>query len=165
MGQSQSNEWVKVPDLENSADNTKPTENNKSTENTNPTDVLKVMEPSNLSPTSSSLEVHLKQMSNDFDVYQKRLESITEHMIVIDELVAKISGPVMEGVCRFRKVRDEMGSLVNEDNASQKHQKQVEMLEVAIVTHRKMVITAHWLNRVLSNLSTDMSNSKFYLDK
>ncbi|UZP36107.1 hypothetical protein NXS19_003923 [Fusarium pseudograminearum] len=135
MGQSQSNEWVKVPDLENSADNTKPTENNKSTENTNPTDVL------------------------------KRLESITEHMIVIDELVAKISGPVMEGVCRFRKVRDEMGSLVNEDNASQKHQKQVEMLEVAIVTHRKMVITAHWLNRVLSNLSTDMSNSKFYLDK
>ncbi|CAG1983314.1 unnamed protein product [Fusarium graminearum] len=179
MGQSQSNQWVKVPDLENSADNTKPiestkspgnnkpTENNKYTENTNPTnDIMpKVMEPNNLDPKYSSLEAHLKQMSNDFDVYQKRLESITEHMFVIDELVAKINDPVMEGVCRFHKVRDEMESLANEDNTSQKHQKQVEMLEIAIVTYRKMVITPHWLNRVLSNLSTDMSNSKFYLDK
>lgn len=91
MGQSQSNQWVKVPDLENSADNTKPTEstkspgnnkpteNNKYTENTNPTnDIMpKVMEPNNLDPKYSSLEAHLKQMSNDFDVYQKRLESIT----------------------------------------------------------------------------------------
>ncbi|KAM0356762.1 hypothetical protein ACHAP4_006465 [Fusarium culmorum] len=125
----------------------------------------KVMGPNNLDPKSSSLEAHLKQMSNDFDVYQKRLESITEHMFVIDELVAKISDPIMEGVCRFRKVHDEMGSLVNEDNASQKHQKQAEMLEIAIATYRKMVIMAHWLNRVLSNLGTDMSNSKFYLDK
>ncbi|KAG8677288.1 hypothetical protein FPOAC1_003303 [Fusarium poae] len=102
---------------------------------------------------TTSRKEAVKNILKDFDECQKMAKNIEDLVSSVGNSLRNSISAITYGVDEIRKLRDEMESLNNKDEAFQKLQKQVEMLERAIAMREEMEKTYRRLSDASGSLS------------